>query len=422
QPQRNLLKLKRSALHSHYRKQVDELSDLVQRPGLSAFGPQNIWPWIKGYFKYAFNAKHPFVEYPAQGEQGLYPLQAADQGKAIKVAIAGDWGTGTEEAFKVAEGMLDFGPDYTIHLGDVYYVGDEEEVAENFLGKDAEGYAGVEWPKGRVGSFALTGNHEMYANGTAYYKNLLPTLGIPTSQDKKQLASFFCLENDAWRVLGLDTGYNSVGLPILGQIPLINKLPWVGADGKMESKMLDWLRKKINPAQRRLPTILLTHHQSFSAFEEGYPRPAGQLAEFFSGQQIVWIWGHEHRMAVYDKYTDANNITAYARCLGHGGMPVELKDVHDPSAPLQFYDHRTYASYDDGPVGFNGFLNVRLEGNKAVLDYRDVHNKAILQEEFTAAANGAISQAFTLVGPELTRGKAAPEAPLAQAAGSSAGK
>jgi predicted phosphodiesterase len=56
-------------------------------------------------------------------------------------------------------------PDFTIHLGDVYYVGDDNEVRENFLGEKTSPYAPVRWPMGAKGSFALNGNHEMYADG-----------------------------------------------------------------------------------------------------------------------------------------------------------------------------------------------------------------------------------------------------------------
>jgi hypothetical protein len=71
QSQKDLLKLRRSALHSHFRKHVDDLADTVSRPALAAFAPQNFWPWIKSYFKYAFCRKHPFPGYPAQGDEGV---------------------------------------------------------------------------------------------------------------------------------------------------------------------------------------------------------------------------------------------------------------------------------------------------------------------------------------------------------------
>jgi hypothetical protein len=286
-------------------------------------------------------------------------------------------------------------------------VGDTTEVEENCLGKTEEGYQGVQWPLGRLGSFSMIGNHEMYFNGDAYFETLIPKLGIPTSKDKKQLASFFCLENDAWRILGLDTGYNSVGLPILGQIPGINKIPRVGADCRIEAASLEWLRTVVKAQERRRATILLTHHQYFSCFEGHYARPASQLMEFFAGQDLLWIWGHEHRWSVYDKHC-AGSLTAYGRCVGHGGMPIELTQPKNETAPLQYFDERVYATDGGTKIGFNGFLNVQITGNVAVLDHRDVTNQSIVTERFTADANGKLSQVFVSVDPKISRGKAAP--------------
>ncbi|MBV9761185.1 MAG: hypothetical protein JO340_11525 [Acidobacteriaceae bacterium] len=45
--------------------------------------------------------------------------------------IAGDWGTGTQEADTIAGLIANKDSDYTIHLGDVYYVGDDDEIQEN---------------------------------------------------------------------------------------------------------------------------------------------------------------------------------------------------------------------------------------------------------------------------------------------------
>ncbi len=42
------------------------------------------------------------------------------------ISLVGDWGTGTDEAESVAKRVLEFGPDFTVHLGDVYFVGGEK--------------------------------------------------------------------------------------------------------------------------------------------------------------------------------------------------------------------------------------------------------------------------------------------------------
>ena len=73
---------------------------------------------------------------------------------AVSIAIAGDRGTGfdyrpdkvTTPAEKVAGRITALKPNYTVHLGDVYYSGTGEEETRKFIGK---------WPAGSNGSFTL---------------------------------------------------------------------------------------------------------------------------------------------------------------------------------------------------------------------------------------------------------------------------
>jgi hypothetical protein len=52
--------------------------------------------------------------------------------------------------------MAEADPDLPTHLGDVYLVGDEDEIQENSFGIPTQNYAGVVRPKGRLGGFAST--------------------------------------------------------------------------------------------------------------------------------------------------------------------------------------------------------------------------------------------------------------------------
>src|SRR5215510_258291 len=77
----------------------------------------------------------------ASVENGVYKLGddlliggLPDPNGEIRISLAGDGGTGTDESNEVAQRIKEFNPHYTIHLGDVYYVGDESEVKENCLG------------------------------------------------------------------------------------------------------------------------------------------------------------------------------------------------------------------------------------------------------------------------------------------------
>jgi hypothetical protein len=358
------------------------------------FLPQNLGPWIWNYLKYVFTRRFPFADYTNSGKDGVYRIAPVATAGNVTIAIAGDWATGTQESKTIADlmGNQPDGamPDFTIHLGDIYYVGDDPEIAGNCFGESRNGLEGVVWPHGSQGSFALNGNHEMYANGKPYFTRFLPTLGL-SGDSTGQIASFFSLETDQWRILGIDTGYNSVGIPILSQIPGIKSIAFIGGDCHLEKKLLSWLRTTIKPQENRKATLLLSHHQYFTAFpDHDYTKPAKQLVEFFQGQELIWIWGHEHRLAIYDRFGKDGGITVFGRCLGHGGMPVDLGAPDPGKAPLRYYDPRSHKLDDGTAVGQNGYVNVTIEQAALKLEYRDIDNTLLLIETFTPGAGGAL--------------------------------
>jgi len=144
----------------------------------------------------------------------------------------------------------------------------------------------------------------------------------------------------------------------------------------------------------RPSTVTLSHHQYFSAFpEQNYPKAGKQLAEFLKGQEFVWFWGHEHRLGVYERAT-GESVTFYARCIGHGGMPVEIAEPDKRKAPLALYDTRTH-QFDDGtPVGQNGFVQLIIQGDSLIVDYRDIANTSLLVETFKRNENGVLAYSF----------------------------
>ena len=220
---KDLRKLPRSAFVSYQKKHAQphrprsraEAAQRLAYPALSAFAPHRVWRWVTEYWRFRIGRRHPFQTYDGEdGDNGVYELRG--DAPEIRIALAGDWGTGTDEAAEVAALIEAWRPHYSIHLGDVYYVGDPAEVGANFLGIPNPRYqfAPCKWPLGSEGAFALNGNHEMYALGYGYFDHILPKLGVSGSP-RGQRASYFCLENDHWRIIALDTSYNSVGAPIL---------------------------------------------------------------------------------------------------------------------------------------------------------------------------------------------------------------
>jgi Calcineurin-like phosphoesterase len=419
-----------SGLASHFRAGGSDYSTEKYDP-LYAFLPGRLLKWVPHVMRYWFHKKHPYRDYsdPAR-DNGIYKIE-----NKTSLSILGDWGTGTDEAHAVAQQALAAHPDYTVHLGDVYYVGDATEVRENFFGEKTSPYAPVTWPMGSKASFALLGNHEMYARGSGYFNSILPRMGFrtagaaqnaaaqppfnataqsPTASTPRaanppqqavvwgsgQWASFFCLENEYWRIIGLDTGYNSTAFD-WGKMPGFQRLKGLRKSLHFKPKceipapMLDWLQNTVQPDADKRGLILLSHHGSHSAFSDWYRFPAMQLAKIIH-RPVLWFWGHEHKVAIYGKFAPPEGIESYGRCVGHAGMPVERGWQPDIECNLLAWDNRLYKSDENISAGINGHANLRLDGPSLHVDYVDLTGQILFTEDWRVdLTSGA------LAGPNL---------------------
>jgi len=232
-------------------------------------------------------------------------------GGTARVALFSDWGTGTDEARRVAAMMAQQRPDVAIHLGDIYYAGTREECDAHFLAPLRAALPGVRL-------FTLCGNYDVYSGGEGYY-GLLGKIGQP--------ASYFCLRSPdrSWQILAGDTG-------------LHDRDPFGAAASLTQLDPAEelWHADKLRGFPGR--TIFLTHHQPFSAFAQvgllerhdpvnaNLMASAGRLAA--AGRIDAWFWGHEHRLRLYAPY---RGVSA-GRNIGYGAIPVQA--AVGPETPL----------------------------------------------------------------------------------------
>jgi len=245
------------------------------------------------------------------------------------VALFSDWGTGRPPALAVAHEITKRDVGYLIHLGDIYYAGTEDEVAERFLSVLPTSTRLKRW-------FALNANHEMYSGGHAYFDRVLPAAGQP--------ASYFCLENTHWRIIGLDTAHK---------------------DQELRKPQVEWLVALVSPSEGRM-NILLSHHQLFSCFERTSAKLLNQVAPLLDAGLIhAWFWGHEHKHIVYKKHRGV-----LARCIGHGAIPANPPPARlsRPEFAVQFVNRRLRP---DSLQGVNGFASLRFNGPSLDVEYVD---------------------------------------------------
>jgi len=273
--------------------------------------------WINALFAKGirkFRGKHEFVERPIRKD----PIRLADE--KVRMIIFGDWGSGIPRAQNLAKYIQRELRDpevkdwqrYVVHLGDVYYSGWEYEYKNRFLNY---------WPvtleeKDKIGSFSLNGNHDMYSGGWAYYDYALSDDRFAPWQGK---SSLFHLANSYWQIFGLDTSHDDAGL---------------------KDDQTNWVR---GAARKDLKTILLTHHQYCSSFEEPSRTLIDKIQPVLNEIDVAaWLWGHEHRCMTYK---DVSRIR-FPRCLGHGGVPVY--QTHVPGASIPPPGEWEYRDYIDG--------------------------------------------------------------------------
>jgi hypothetical protein len=315
-------------------------------------GEGNIWGvgeyeqldprWLEAvaiYFEYRILGK--YCPFPSSLPD---PIRIPDD---VSIAMAGDWGTGnwgTETnpapSTKIIKAISDQSPDYTIHLGDVYYAGTKSEEEDKLISI---------WPAGSKGAFTLNSNHEMYSGAKPYFER-----SLGTSFPLQKQHSFFALENTNWIIVGLDSAYFDESLMYMA-----------GSLGNQPQ--LTFLN---NMAQKGKKVIILTHHNGLKDQKDGTqkinnPLWSQVMNAFPAGKApAYWYFGHIHTGVVYaPQIVDGN--TVFCRCLGHGSIPwgyasdlaaAECKDT------VLWFEKTNAADPNNKNRVYNGFVTLKLNG------------------------------------------------------------
>jgi len=129
------------------------------------------------------------------------------------------------------------------------------EVRENFLGEKTSPYTPVKVADGAQGSFALNGNHEMYADGNGYWRMVLPRMGLERA--RREMGSRAVGELLLPRKHTLAHHWIGHGLQLysvrLRELPLLQRSRWLRKttlfkpDCAIPDPLLAWLQGAVNP-------------------------------------------------------------------------------------------------------------------------------------------------------------------------------
>ena len=256
------------------------------------------------------------------------PASVTIENRAV-LAVAGDWGTGpfssSAPSIAVANAMQAAKPDYSVHLGDVYYAGTLSE--ENI---DMRG-----WPHGRLGGFTLNSNHEMYSGAIGYYSELAKHFPI------QQGTSYFSLHNDAWLIVGLDSAYAADELNLY-------------MDGKLNQAQVTWLGSL--PKNKRV--VVLSHHQPYDLLGSKKAALYDEVARALGRVPDYWYWGHLHNAVSY-----APREKFHGRCAGHGAIPYGNASELAGNTNVSWYETQNAGDKNYPERVLNGFVKISLDGN-----------------------------------------------------------
>jgi len=386
------------------------------RPGTAAV-------WATSTASAALLDLQPYATYDyGSGETGIFdlatgaPLGSAAAGGAAENVVLGavsDWGSGACETKALAGLVAKDAPHLTFHLADVYYAGTEDEFRTNVLGEPRyEGQEGVAFPKGSHSTFLMCGNHEIIAGNNGLVKQ-----GYKYSGQK---ASYGAWQSDHWRIIAMDTGYNSYNFFFGGKRNIASE----NTNAPNPEEVVDWLTNvlHLDNASDTRGIVLLSHHQPLSDWEHAYLGAADQLQKILpAGRTVLWFFGHEHRLALYGK-SQLQNTDFYIlpRMVGNGGFPETPVDPKRHTT-LVAWDNRTYQKWPSDlggeyRTGFLGYFKLEISGGTINVTYVtgkckdsdcdqgfDEHEGTVVATEKVDVdlSTGELTQAWT-IGPELS--------------------
>ena len=247
----------------------------------------------------------PYVRYSSLND---FVIPLPDKPDLV-IGVIADWGTGLDDAKWLLSEVMKKTPDVLIHVGDVYYAGTADAFRNNFL--DLINAAAPNIPV-----YTLSGNHDMYAGGDPFYWVLTQLNATPALKPYQQEASYFCLRSANWQILAMDTGLHDCDpCTVTTNVTFL------------DPKEADWHVDKLSNAGGR-QTILLSHHQPFTAFGDGIGQgPSGKPLAYnpklysvfgsFLSNIALWLWGHEHNFEFFNAYLGLKK----GRCVGASAIP-----------------------------------------------------------------------------------------------------
>jgi hypothetical protein len=305
-----------------------------------------------------FRLATPKPPLPTPSTNAVYPLIERDD--ATTVALFADWGTGYYHSRYIATHIERLRVAQAIHLGDVYYIGSQSQF-------DAQVEPVLEPLLREMPVYLMNANHEMDSHGIPYLGYLRHKSRLGQQKGfaaQPQETSYFCLVNDSYQVIGIDTAY-------------------YGAGRYANAALRAWLEARLEEgrtAQRT--TILLSQNEPYAPGRGGgvgarqrMPLLDRDLLAFVAAGLIhAWFWGDEHYTALYEPN---DQLPFVGSCIGYAGYPFgKERDDSREDDVVRLHWAETASRFDGIPGlrqdrGNNGFCHLTLNAGHITLRYID---------------------------------------------------
>jgi hypothetical protein len=305
---------------------------------------ESYWKWAKTAIQMLLSRNDKSY----QTLMGMTPRESIKFDKEIlRIAVVGDAGYRGQAQSNVIYSIRDrhrTNPfDLLIHLGDIYFAGQGDEVLHHFLA-----------PFRSAGPRVLTlaGNHDLYVGADAFLSAL---------EVLHQPGRYFSIENPHWRVACLDTASPAETL----------RRNW----GLLDKGQINWLDEQLKTDDGK-KTLLMSHHYIISAWEKSSDALKRQLASRLN-KIFAWYWGHEHGCAIYDRET----VGFHGACVGNGAFMEVWKPPRRKPLPKWYAQGRCSCYHEQSKFWPHGYLELELQPTKAVekyhLESRETHIRTL---------------------------------------------
>src|SRR5258706_9322893 len=126
--QKHYIGLSRNVIINRYNADVSRSKKGIALKGieptprfnLKDFLTEQVGKWIEHSVRHLLGRRHEFKFY-SEDDKGIYQIDSQNQDAEIRIALAADWASDTEECIEVAEKIDEHNPHFTVHMGDTYY-------------------------------------------------------------------------------------------------------------------------------------------------------------------------------------------------------------------------------------------------------------------------------------------------------------